>query len=100
MGKRPPRLDEVAITQALATLPGWKRDGIAIRRKLQFADFKAAFAFMTAVAAIAEKLQHHPDWSNSYRDVDVALSTHDAGGLTTLDFELARAIDAAAAPAR
>jgi 4a-hydroxytetrahydrobiopterin dehydratase len=54
---------------------------------------------MTAVAAEAERLDHHPDWSNSYRDVDVALSTHDAGGLTVLDFALARAIDAAAGTA-
>ena len=96
MGARPHRLDEGAIAAALAGLPGWQRNGGTIGRQFRFADFRTAFAFMTAVAAIAEQLDHHPDWSNSYRDVVVALTTHDAGGLTTLDFELARAIDAAA----
>jgi 4a-hydroxytetrahydrobiopterin dehydratase len=95
---RPRRLDEAAIAQALATVPGWQRDGGAIRRRFQFADFRAAFAFMTTVAAIAEELDHHPDWSNSYREVVIALTTHDAGGLTVLDFDLARRIDAVAAP--
>ena len=97
MATRPQRLDEAAITAALATGPDWRRDGGAIRRQLKFADFRTAFAFMTVVAAIAEAMNHHPDWSNRYREVDIALSTHDAGGLTTLDFELARRIDAAAA---
>ena len=97
MAKRPQRLDETAIAQALATVPGWRRDGAAIRRQFTFADFRAAFGFMTSVAAIAEELDHHPDWSNRYREVDVALTTHSAGGLTSLDFELARRIDAAAA---
>jgi len=100
VGKRPQRLDEAAIAQALVDLPGWERAGDAIRRKFCFADFRAAFAFMTAVAASAEELDHHPDWSNSYRTVDITLSTHAAGGLTALDFELARAIDAAAAAVR
>ena len=97
MRARPTRLDEAAIAQALATVPAWQRDAGAIRRKFRFADFRAAFAFMTTVAAIAEELDHHPDWSNSYRDVAIALTTHDAGGLTVLDFELARRIDAVAA---
>jgi 4a-hydroxytetrahydrobiopterin dehydratase len=96
---RPQRLDEDALAAALATVPGWRREGNAIRRHFRFATFRDAFAFMTAVAAEAERLDHHPDWSNSYRDVDVALSTHDAGGLTVLDFALARAIDAAAGTA-
>ena len=97
MAKRPQKLDEPAIEAALRTVPAWRRDGNTIRRHFEFADFRAAFSFMAAVAAIADALDHHPDWSNSYRKVDVALSTHDAGGLTVLDFELARRIDAAAA---
>src|SRR5436190_24238777 len=93
---RPALLDEAAITTELRTVPAWLREGAAIRRKLRFADFRAAFAFMTRVAAASERLDHHPDWQNSYRDVEIALTTHDQGGLTRLDFELARAIDAAA----
>lgn len=90
-------LHSVEIATALATLPGWTLSGNTIRRGYRFADFRAAFAFMTDVAAVAEELQHHPDWSNSYADVQVALTTHDAGGLTELDFALARRIAVAAA---
>ena len=84
--------------KALATLPGWNFDAQAhaIRRSLRFADFSAAFAFMTRVAMAAEKADHHPDWSNSWNRVDISLSTHSAGGLTGLDIEMARAIDAMA----
>ena len=84
---------------ALARRPGWRLsgDGTAIERRFVFADFGAAFAFMTRAAAAAERLDHHPDWSNSYRTVDVTLTTHSAGGLTAKDFELAALMDAAAA---
>jgi len=84
----------------LAPLPRWRLDaaGGAISRHLQFADFNAAFAFMTRVALAAERRDHHPSWSNVYNVVDITLSTHDAGGLTTRDLELARFIDLAAAP--
>lgn len=85
-------------TEALASLPEWRlvdgRD--AIRRDLRFADFNAAFAFMTRVALMAEKLDHHPEWCNVYNRVEITLSTHDAGGLTARDIGLARFIDAAA----
>jgi 4a-hydroxytetrahydrobiopterin dehydratase len=83
---------------ALADLRGWSAvDGRdAICRRFQFADFKAAFAFMTHVALKAEQMDHHPEWSNVYRTVDVTLATHDSGGVTALDVELARFMDAAA----
>jgi 4a-hydroxytetrahydrobiopterin dehydratase len=80
---------------ALAALPGWSevtgRD--AITKTFVFADFNEAFGFMTRVALIAEKLDHHPEWSNVYKTVTVTLSTHDAGGLTRRDIALAEAMD-------
>ncbi len=81
---------------ALAALDGWteaaSRD--AIEKSFRFADFSAAFAFMTRVALLAEKLDHHPEWFNVYNRVDILLSTHDAGGLSERDIDLARRIDA------
>jgi 4a-hydroxytetrahydrobiopterin dehydratase len=81
--------------KALSRLKGWSevkgRD--AIGRKFVFADFNEAFGFMARVALMAEKLDHHPEWSNVYKTVDVTLSTHDAGGLTELDVKLAEAMD-------
>jgi 4a-hydroxytetrahydrobiopterin dehydratase len=75
--------------------PAWEmvegRDAIA--RAFRFADFSAAFAFMTRVALLAEKADHHPEWSNVYNRVDVVLTTHDAGGLSQQDLDLAQAID-------
>jgi len=91
------RLGDAEIQSRLATLSGWSiRDG-KLHREFQFADFVAAFAFMTAVAQVAESKQHHPEWSNVYNRVVIDLTTHDAHGLTALDFELAAAADAAAA---
>jgi len=83
---------------ALADLAGWAEvDGRdAIARTLQFADFNAAFGFMARVALRAEQMDHHPEWFNVYNKVEVTLSTHDAGGLTMKDIELAKFIDAAA----
>lgn len=80
---------------ALTELSGWTEaeDRDAIRKRFLFKDFNAAFGFMTRIAMIAEKLDHHPEWSNVYRTVDVTLTTHDAGGLTELDIKLARAMD-------
>lgn len=69
----------------------------AIRRSYKFPDFKAAFGFMSAVAEIAEEMDHHPEWFNVYNRLDVTLSTHDAGGLTRLDADLAARMDAVAA---
>ena len=69
------------------------KDRDAISKKFAFADFNEAFGFMARVALMAEKLDHHPEWSNVYKTVDVTLSTHDAGGLTELDVKLAEAMD-------
>jgi len=92
-------LSEAERSAALAELNGWaydaRRNGIA--RSLKFADFGAAFAFMTRVALEAEKADHHPEWSNVWNRVDILLSTHDAGGVTAKDIALAKAIDAIAA---
>ena len=83
---------------ALAGLKGWKmvdgRDAIA--KSFKFADFNAAFAFMTRVALTAEKSDHHPEWSNVWTKVDIVLSTHDAGGVTEKDIALATFIEQAA----
>jgi 4a-hydroxytetrahydrobiopterin dehydratase len=89
------KLASEAIDAALARLKGWTlaADGAAISRRFTFSNFGEAFAFMTRSALAAEKLDHHPDWSNAYKIVDVTLSTHDAGGLTELDFTLARKMD-------
>lgn len=84
---------------ALEGLPEWRYDEAerAIRRDFRFADFGEAFAFMTRSALAAEKADHHPDWSNSWNKVEVALSTHSAGGVTARDVELAKAMDGFAA---
>jgi len=92
-----PRVDPA---DAITALPAWRAatgDRPAIERSLRFADFNAAFGFMTRVALMADKLDHHPEWSNVYNRVDVLLTTHDAGGVTELDLTLARFIDEAAA---
>lgn len=92
----PARLTELERAAALAALPGWTpaNNGEAIVRRFQFKDFNAAFGFMTRAALVAEKLDHHPEWTNIYRTVDVTLTTHDAGGLTARDIQLATAMDA------
>ena len=81
----------------LPTPSGWQREEQrdAITREFVFADFNRAFAFMTQVALAAEKADHHPEWLNVYNKVRVTLSTHDAGGVTQKDLELARFADAA-----
>lgn len=88
------RLTDAEREAALAGLPGWilRKDGLAIERSFRFADFSAAFAFMTRVALLAEKADHHPEWSNVYNRVDVTLTTHDAGGLSQRDVAMAQAI--------
>jgi 4a-hydroxytetrahydrobiopterin dehydratase len=85
---------------ALAELAGWSltRDGNAIHRAFVFRSFSEAFAFMTRVALQCEKMNHHPEWSNVYRSVEVTLTTHSAGGLTELDLQLARKMNAFAGP--
>jgi 4a-hydroxytetrahydrobiopterin dehydratase len=88
-----------ARTAALAKLGGWSevagRDAIA--KTFMFRDFNAAFGFMARVALVAEKMDHHPEWRNVYKTVEVTLSTHDAGGLTERDCKLAEAMDRIAA---
>lgn len=86
-----------AVAEAMKAAPLWSLEagGKAIRRSLKFADFNAAFGFMTRVALAAEKADHHPEWSNVWNRVDIRLTTHDAGGLTAKDFALAAVIDAA-----
>lgn len=89
------RLTDAERQAGLASLPEWTlvpgRD--AIRRELKFSDFVAAFGFMAQVALVAERSNHHPEWRNVWNTVEIVLSTHDAGGLTVKDLELARAID-------
>ncbi len=92
----------IGAAEALAGLPDWKAAGEgrdAIVRTFVFADFNAAFGFMTRVALKAETMDHHPEWSNVYNRVEVLLATHDADGVTALDVELARFMDQAAAGA-
>ena len=95
------KLDPALLPGLLSQLPRWSldADAAAISRRLEFADFNEAFAFMTRVALVAERRDHHPDWSNAYNVVDVTLTTHDARGLTMKDIELARFIDRIAATA-
>lgn len=88
------RLTDAEIDAALASLPGWLRAGDGIERSYRFEDFTRAFAWMTRVALLAEKADHHPEWSNVYNRVEVRLTTHDAGGITAKDVDLAKAIDA------
>jgi 4a-hydroxytetrahydrobiopterin dehydratase len=89
------KLSGEARRSALARLKGWSEAGgrDAITKKFVFADFNQAFGFMTRAALVAEKLDHHPEWFNVYKTVEVTLSTHDAGGLTDLDVTLAEAMD-------
>jgi len=87
------RLKPDEITAAMADVPGWTLNGDGIDRSYKFKDFTQAFGFMARVALLAEKADHHPEWSNVYNRVEIRLTTHDAGGLSTCDFALARAID-------
>lgn len=88
-------MDRAEIDARLAELPGWSlaADGQSIATSLKFRDFRSAFGFMTQVALLAEKLDHHPEWTNVYNRLEIRLSTHDAGGLTEKDFVLAEAIE-------
>lgn len=87
------RLSEAEIEAALAALPAWRRRDQHLVRTFRCADFAAAFACMTRIAGAAEALDHHPDWSQSWNRVEIALTTHSAGGLTALDLALARTVD-------
>jgi len=90
------KLNEAELQQAMAHLPGWTTDGSAIERNFKFADFVAAMAFVNRIAELAEQAQHHPDIDIRYNQVKIALSTHDAGGITRKDADIAAKIGAAA----
>lgn len=95
------QLSSAEINTHLHTAQGWvltEQDRDAIRKTYHFENFSEAFAFMTRVAFVAEKMDHHPEWFNVYNRVEITLSTHDAGGLSEKDFALAREIDALAPP--
>ncbi|RUM24885.1 4a-hydroxytetrahydrobiopterin dehydratase [Rhizobium vallis] len=93
------RLERAAVEAELTKLAGWALNDTAsaISKTFKFSNFIEAFGFMTEAALAAEKLNHHPEWFNVYSKVEVTLNTHDAGGLTELDFKLARAMEKAAA---
>lgn len=85
------------LKKRLGALPAWEiREG-RLCREFVFANFAEAFAFMTAMAEVAERMNHHPEWTNAYNKVEVSLVTHDTGGISEKDFELAEAMDKAAA---
>jgi len=89
------KLSADARKAALNKLKGWSdvNDRDAIAKKFEFKDFNQAFGFMTRAALVAEKMDHHPEWFNVYKKVEITLSTHDAGGVTELDVKLAEAMD-------
>ena len=92
---RPSKLTDNDIGARLGSLPGWSLADGKLFREFRFANFTEAFAFMTRVASVADQMDHHPEWSNVYDKVRVHLATHDAGGITELDFKLAAAMNAA-----
>ena len=86
--------NEEEAQEKLSQLPGWSFKEKGIEKTFTFSDFVAAFGFMTQAAIIAEKVNHHPEWFNVYNRVEIRLSTHDAGGLTDKDFDLAKKMEA------
>lgn len=89
------RLSDSEIRSRLASLPEWELRDQALRRELRFRDFVEAFGFMTSIALIAERMNHHPEWDNVYNKVTIRLTTHDAGGVSEKDFTLASEISGA-----
>lgn len=92
----PQKLDAADVKNRLNALPDWQLadDGLSISKTFKFKDFNAAWGFMSRVALLAEQMNHHPEWFNVYNRVEVKLNTHDAGGLTELDFKMAVAMEA------
>ena len=86
-------LDDDEISDALTALDGWERRDAALTKSFEFADCTEACSFLTGVALIAERLFHHPEWSNVWSRVEIAITNHDAGGLTELDVEFCRRVD-------
>jgi len=95
---RPTKLSQAEAESKIKTLKAWNLHSTSIQKTFQFKDFQQAFAFMTKVAEVAEEMNHHPDWKNVYNRVEVTLNTHDAGGLTELDFQLASKMDELTSP--
>jgi 4a-hydroxytetrahydrobiopterin dehydratase len=93
-----PRLSAEELGAALNDLPGWALEEGKLHRVFRFADFRAAFGFMTSCALTAEAMNHHPEWFNVYSTVKVWLTTHDADGITTKDIKLAREMSSRANP--
>jgi 4a-hydroxytetrahydrobiopterin dehydratase len=91
------KLNKAKIASALSKLPEWKLKGGKLHREYKFADFIAAFGFMTGAALVAQGMDHHPEWFNVWNTVRVDLATHDAGGITSLDVNLAHSMDELAA---
>ena len=87
------KLSAETLESTLEVLPGWVFKDEKLHRVLNFADFVEAFGFMTQVALVTERMNHHPEWCNVYKTVAISLTTHDAGGLTLKDVELAQAIN-------
>ena len=96
---RPKALSKDEINTRLASLDGWALENDKLHREFVFANFIEAFGFMASAALVAEKMDHHPEWSNVYNRVSVDLTTHDADGVTELDFELAAAMNTASSSA-
>ena len=90
---RPGKLDEPGVAALVAAAPQWERRGDTLFRSFRFGNFRRAFGFMTQLAMVAEQLDHHPEWCNVYDRVDVTMTTHDVGGLTSLDAEFIEAAD-------
>ncbi len=87
------KLDDSEISGRLSEIAGWSHEEGSLTREFQFDNFVSAFGFMSSVALLAEKMDHHPNWSNVYNSVSIALNTHDAGGVTDFDFVLAGQIN-------
>ncbi|HEA29532.1 MAG TPA: 4a-hydroxytetrahydrobiopterin dehydratase [Leeuwenhoekiella sp.] len=87
------KLDDNTISERLEKIDGWEYEEGAIHTSIEFEDFKEAFATMTRIAFEAESQQHHPEWTNTYNQLNISLSTHDANGVTEKDFKLAHAIE-------
>jgi 4a-hydroxytetrahydrobiopterin dehydratase len=90
------KLSDAQVAEQMKALPGWELGEDRIKRTFRFKDFVEAFGWMSSVALVAERMNHHPEWRNVWATVEVELSTHDAGGLTELDMKLAAEMDALA----
>ena len=86
-------LNDDEIEKLLAEHPGWERDGDGLQRRFEFGDFNEAFGFMARVALVSERLFHHPEWSNVYNRVEIRISDHEAGGISTKDSDWVERVD-------